>query len=104
MVSNSVPPTDVTRPQLEDAVRRTTVWAERQLRQERAPGQLLFGIAQGHSDEELRRRSIDEITEQFRIFGEIGYTEILVRHLTNNQSKVLGSLEWLAMVRAAPSA
>ena len=61
MCLDQVPPIDVTRPQLEDAVRRTTLWAERQLRQERAPGQLLFGIAQGHSDEELRRRSIDEI-------------------------------------------
>ena len=53
------------------------------------------------SAEALIAGSIDEITEQFRIFGEIGYTEILVRHLTNNQSKVLGSLERLAMVRAA---
>src|SRR5438067_4151412 len=49
------------------------------------------------SAEALIAGSIDEITEQFRIFGEIGYTEILVRHLTNNQSKVLGSLERLAM-------
>ncbi|MGZ4257990.1 MAG: tRNA-guanine transglycosylase, partial [Gaiellaceae bacterium] len=29
---------------------------------DRAPGQLLFGIAQGGTDEELRRRSIDELT------------------------------------------
>jgi queuine tRNA-ribosyltransferase len=61
MCLDQVPPIDVTRAQLEDAVRRTTLWAERQLRHERAPGQLVFGIAQGHSDEELRRRSIEEI-------------------------------------------
>jgi queuine tRNA-ribosyltransferase len=46
---------------LEDAVRRTTLWAARQRAVERAPGQLLFGIAQGGTDAELRRRSIEEI-------------------------------------------
>ena len=45
--------------------------------------------------------SVDEVAEQFRTFGEIGYTHILVRHLTNDQPKVLGSLERLAAVRAA---
>jgi len=45
--------------------------------------------------------SIDEIAEQFRSFGDIGYTDILVRHLANDQPKVLGSLERLAAVRAA---
>jgi len=63
MTLDHVPPIDVTRAQLEDAVRRTTLWARRQLQQERAPGQLVFGIAQGHSDDELRARSIAEITE-----------------------------------------
>ena len=41
-----------------DAVRLTTLWAERQRRAPRAEGQLLFGIAQGSSDPELRRRSL----------------------------------------------
>src|ERR1700724_282748 len=45
--------------------------------------------------------SVDEVAEQFRTFDEIGYTDILVRHLTNDQPKVLGSLERLAAVRAA---
>ena len=45
--------------------------------------------------------SIDEVAERFRTFGDIGYTDILVRHLTNDQPKVLGSLERLAAVRAA---
>ncbi len=49
------------RSELEDAVRRTTVWAERQRDAPRAPGQLRFGIAQGAADEELRRRSIAEL-------------------------------------------
>ena len=61
MCLDHVPPTGVARPELEDAVRRTTLWAGRQRAAERAPGQLVFGIAQGHTDEELRRRSISEL-------------------------------------------
>jgi alkanesulfonate monooxygenase SsuD/methylene tetrahydromethanopterin reductase-like flavin-dependent oxidoreductase (luciferase family) len=45
--------------------------------------------------------SVDEVAEQFRGFAKIGYTDILVRHLTNDQPKVLGSLQRLAAVRAA---
>jgi queuine tRNA-ribosyltransferase len=57
------PPADVPRAELAEAVRRTTLWASRQLAAPRAEGQLLFGIAQGASDPELRRRSIAEIAE-----------------------------------------
>jgi alkanesulfonate monooxygenase SsuD/methylene tetrahydromethanopterin reductase-like flavin-dependent oxidoreductase (luciferase family) len=55
----------------------------------------------GVSGEALVAGSLDEVVEQFRSFGNIGYTDILVRHLTNDQPKVLGSLERLAAVRAA---
>jgi queuine tRNA-ribosyltransferase len=55
------PPAGVPRAELEQAVRLTTAWATRQRSAPRAPGQLLFGIAQGGSDQELRRRSIEEI-------------------------------------------
>jgi queuine tRNA-ribosyltransferase len=55
------PPAGVPRRELEEAVRRTTHWAQRQRAAPRAPGQLLFGITQGASDSELRRRSIEEI-------------------------------------------
>jgi queuine tRNA-ribosyltransferase len=57
------PPAGVPREELEEAVRRTTLWAQRQRAADRAPGQLVFGITQGASDPELRRRSIAEITE-----------------------------------------
>jgi queuine tRNA-ribosyltransferase len=57
------PPADVPRAELAEAVRRTTLWASRQLAAPRAEGQLLFGIAQGASDPQLRRRSIAEIAE-----------------------------------------
>src|SRR5258705_2200568 len=57
------PPPDVPRAELAEAVRRTTLWAGRQQAMPRADGQLLFGIAQGASDPELRRRSIAELSE-----------------------------------------
>lgn len=55
----------------------------------------------GMPAEALIAGSVEEVTEQFRAFAQIGYTEILVRHLTNDQPKVLASLERLALVRAA---
>ncbi len=51
------PPAGVPRAELEDAVRRTTLWAKRQRDLPRAPGQLRFAITQGGLDDELRERS-----------------------------------------------
>jgi queuine tRNA-ribosyltransferase len=55
------PPASVSRREHEEAVRRTQLWAERQVDAPRAEGQLRFGIAQGGTDPDLRRRSIDGI-------------------------------------------
>jgi queuine tRNA-ribosyltransferase len=55
------PPASVPRAELALAVARTSAWATRQLAAPRAPGQLLFGITQGGTDHDLRRRSIEEI-------------------------------------------
>jgi queuine tRNA-ribosyltransferase len=63
MCLDQVPPADVDRRELEEAVRRTTDWARRQRDAPRAEGQLRFGINQGGTDPELRRRSIEEIAE-----------------------------------------
>jgi queuine tRNA-ribosyltransferase len=63
MCLDHVPPADISRRRLEDAVRRTTAWAARQRHAPRAAGQLRFGITQGGVDEELRRRSTEEIAE-----------------------------------------
>jgi queuine tRNA-ribosyltransferase len=63
MAFDICPPAGVPRHELEEAVRLTTLWAARQREAERAPGQLVFGIAQGAADPELRRRSIEEIVE-----------------------------------------
>jgi queuine tRNA-ribosyltransferase len=55
------PPADVSREELELATQTTTRWAERQLATPRADGQLLFAVAQGGTDPELRRRSVEEL-------------------------------------------
>jgi len=62
MCLDAVPPADASLEALEEAVRLTTPWAARQRSAERAPGQLVFGIAQGGTDPELRSRSIEELT------------------------------------------
>jgi len=61
MCLDQVLPPALPRRELEEAVRRTTLWAARQRNATRAPGQLLFGISQGGADRDLRRRSIEEI-------------------------------------------
>jgi queuine tRNA-ribosyltransferase len=61
MCLDVLPPPGVSAEKLAAAVRLTSLWAARQKEAERAPGQLLFGIAQGGADPELRRRSVDEI-------------------------------------------
>jgi len=55
------PPAGAPREELEEAVRRTTVWATRQRKAPRGEGQLVFGISQGGIDPGLRERSIAEI-------------------------------------------
>jgi queuine tRNA-ribosyltransferase len=61
MCLDQVPPANVSRRELAEAVRRTSAWAERQHAAPRADGQLRFGITQGGVDAELRRRSVEEI-------------------------------------------
>ncbi len=55
------PPAGIARHDLEEAVRRTTLWAKRQRELPRAEGQLRFAITQGGVDDELRRRSSEEL-------------------------------------------
>jgi queuine tRNA-ribosyltransferase len=54
-------PAGAPRAELDEAVRRTTAWAERQRDLPRAPGQLRFAITQGGLDSELRQRSSEEL-------------------------------------------
>jgi queuine tRNA-ribosyltransferase len=57
------PPAGGPRSELERSVELTSAWARRQGGAPRAEGQLLFAIAQGGTDEALRRRSAEEIAD-----------------------------------------
>jgi alkanesulfonate monooxygenase SsuD/methylene tetrahydromethanopterin reductase-like flavin-dependent oxidoreductase (luciferase family) len=48
--------------------------------------------------------SVDQVVEKFRALAAMGYTDVIVRHLTDDHARVLGSLERLAAVRAALAA
>jgi len=55
-------PADSPPDELERAVALTTQWARRHVEEPPASGQLRFGISQGGTDDELRRRSVEEIS------------------------------------------
>ena len=61
MAFDECPPAGVDRAELQDAVRRTTLWAQRS-RAQRAPrDSSVFGIVQGGTDLDLRARGAEEI-------------------------------------------
>ena len=45
--------------------------------------------------------SVAEVTEKFRALAPLGYTDIIVRHIADDQAKILGSLSRLAEVARA---
>jgi queuine tRNA-ribosyltransferase len=91
MCLDQVPPVGVSRREVEDAVRRTTLWARRQSAEPRAEGQLLFGISQGQSDPELRRHSVEEIAELDLDGNAIGGLAI-----GESRGEMLDTTEWSA--------
>jgi queuine tRNA-ribosyltransferase len=84
-------PAEAPHDELARAVRATTGWARRQVDAPRADGQLRFGIAQGGTDVELRRRSIDEI-------AELSFDGYALGGLAVGESKqeMLDCVEWAA--------
>jgi queuine tRNA-ribosyltransferase len=61
MAFDQCPPGGADRELVVRAMRRTTAWAHRCLAAPRATGQALFGILQGGTDLDLRRRHLDEL-------------------------------------------
>ncbi len=85
------PPPDASRAELERATALTAAWAARQLGAPRADGQLLFGISQGGTDPELRRRSTEEI-------GALGFDGHALGGLSVGEEKslMLDTVAWAA--------
>jgi queuine tRNA-ribosyltransferase len=90
------PPAAAPREDHERAVRLTTLWAERQARAPRAEGQLRFGISQGGTDPELRRRSLEEI-------GALPFDGFALGGLAVGESReeMLDCVAWAAPALAA---
>jgi queuine tRNA-ribosyltransferase len=61
MAFDHCPPSDAPRAEIEKAMARTTAWARRSVDAPAAPGQLRFGIVQGGTHVDLRRRHLAEI-------------------------------------------
>ncbi len=55
----------------------------------------------GFSRESLVIGDVSEVVAQIRPLASMGYTDVIVRHLTDDQPKVLGSMARLAEVRRA---
>jgi alkanesulfonate monooxygenase SsuD/methylene tetrahydromethanopterin reductase-like flavin-dependent oxidoreductase (luciferase family) len=55
----------------------------------------------GFPPDALVAGTVDQVAERFAELARLGYTEVLVRHLTDDHQKVLGSFTRLARVRTA---
>jgi len=64
-------------------------------------GRVLAAGYRGMPPSALIAGPVAEVVERFSALAALGYTDVIVRHLTNDQSKVLGSLARLREVRAA---
>jgi alkanesulfonate monooxygenase SsuD/methylene tetrahydromethanopterin reductase-like flavin-dependent oxidoreductase (luciferase family) len=53
----------------------------------------------GFRPEACTTGSPQEVAERFAAYGDMGYTDIIVRHLAEDQGEVLRSIERLAEVR-----
>ena len=54
----------------------------------------------GHDPSASTYGDIEDVAEAFAEFAGMGYTDIIVRHLTDDQPRVLGSIKRLCEVRA----
>jgi alkanesulfonate monooxygenase SsuD/methylene tetrahydromethanopterin reductase-like flavin-dependent oxidoreductase (luciferase family) len=55
----------------------------------------------GFAREALVVGAVDEVAARLRELGAMGYTDVIVRHIIDDQAKVLGSMSRLAKVRRA---
>ena len=68
---------------------------------ERIAGPIVAGGYRGFRPEACTYGGPDEVSDTLRQYAAMGYTDVIVRHLANDQTEVLGSLERLASVSTA---
>jgi alkanesulfonate monooxygenase SsuD/methylene tetrahydromethanopterin reductase-like flavin-dependent oxidoreductase (luciferase family) len=67
---------------------------------ERVAGPIVGGGYRGFHPDAFVYGSAEQVAERFRAFGEMGYTDLIVRQLASEQSDALASIERLAEVRS----
>jgi alkanesulfonate monooxygenase SsuD/methylene tetrahydromethanopterin reductase-like flavin-dependent oxidoreductase (luciferase family) len=89
------------RPPAVIAVRRDIYVADSRADAEAATGAIVKAGYRGFDPTALVIGTIDEVVARFRALGELGYTDVIIRHVTDEQPYVLASLARLAQVRKA---
>lgn len=67
----------------------------------RVTGPVVAAGYRGFRPEAITSGGIEEVADALRAYAVMGYTDVIVRHLAEDQGEVLRSLERLAEVRAA---
>jgi alkanesulfonate monooxygenase SsuD/methylene tetrahydromethanopterin reductase-like flavin-dependent oxidoreductase (luciferase family) len=83
------------------AIRRDIYVADSRADAEAATGAIVRAGYRGFDPTALVIGTVDEVVSRFRALGELGYTDVIVRHVTDDQPHVLASLARLAQVRKA---
>ena len=83
------------------AIRRDIYVGESAADADEVKGQILAGGYRGIPPAALVAGSVEQVVERFAELGALGYTDVIVRHLTNYQPTVLRSLTRLRKVREA---
>jgi alkanesulfonate monooxygenase SsuD/methylene tetrahydromethanopterin reductase-like flavin-dependent oxidoreductase (luciferase family) len=85
------------------AIRRDIYVADSEADAERIRAPMLRGGYRGIKPEALVVGTVDQVVARFRALEAMGYTDVIVRHVTDDQPAVLGSLARLGEVRRALS-
>ena len=83
------------------AIRRDIYVGESSTEAQAVGGAIVKAGYRGFDPAALVWGSVAEVVDKFRALEPLGYTDIIVRHITDNQAKVLASLARLAEVRKA---
>ncbi len=83
------------------AIRRDVYVGDSKADVEAAAGPIIARGYRGFDPAALVAGTIDDVVERFRALGAMGYTDVIVRHLIDEQPKVLASMARLEAVRAA---
>ena len=81
------------------AIRRDIYVGESAAEADEVKGKILATGYRGIPPVALIAGSVEQVAERFAELAPLGYTDVIVRHLTSEQPKVLGSLSRLRKVR-----